>query len=244
MRRTITVSLTALAGCASLAAAPAAAQDAGDWTISVQPYLMAPAMNGDAAVRGIDAEVDVSRKDVISKLNMAFLGYVEAHNGRWGIGLDVNYMNLDANNDDARVAANMAQAGVQPMLYYRVAPELDLMVGARYVSIKLTTESDIAVLDDVSRKADWVDPIVGMRFQSPVSDTIGIGLVANIGGFGVGSDMSVQIRPMVNFAVAENITVDAGYQLLYIDYEHGSGDRRFLYDVATDGPIIGATFRF
>ncbi|WP_230278843.1 hypothetical protein [Croceicoccus sp. Ery15] len=243
MRKIFTGSL-AMAMAAAMVATPAAAQEAGEWEFTFQPYLMAPKMKGDAAVRGIDAEVDVSRKDVISELNMAFLGYVEAHNGQWGIGIDTNYMNLDANNDDAVVAANMAQTGVQPMLFYRVAPQLDLMVGARYVAIKVTTESDIEIFDDVSRKADWIDPIVGVRFQAPLSDSIDAGLIANVGGFGVGSDVSVQIRPMINFGVAENITIDAGYQFLYIDYEHGSGDRRFLYDVSTDGPIIGATFKF
>jgi opacity protein-like surface antigen len=243
MRKIFTGSL-AMAMAAAMAATPAAAQEAGEWEFTFQPYIMVPAMNGDAAVRGIDAEVDVGRKDVVKNLNIGFLGYVEAHNGAIGFGVDTNYMNLDANEDDALVAANVSQTAVQPMIFYRVAPQLDLLVGARYNAIKLTTESNVEILDGVSRKADWIDPIVGVRFRAPVSDSIDVGLLANVGGFGVGSDIAVQIRPMVNFGVAENITIDAGYQLIYMDYEKGSDDRRFAYDVTTDGPIIGATFKF
>lgn len=65
-----------------------------------------------------------------------------------------------------------------------------------------------------------------------------------MGGFGVGSDIAVQFRPMVNFGVSPSMTIDVGYQLFYMKYGKGSGRDRFLYDVVTQGPIVGATFRF
>lgn len=228
----------------AFAASPAAAQESDGWEFVFQPYLMVPAMNGDAAVLGHDAPVDVGRKDVVKNLNIGFLGYVEATNGQWSFGVDTNYMNLDANNDDAPIAANMSQTAVQPMLFYRVAPHLDLMAGARYNAIKVDLESSIEAIDGASRKKDWIDPIVGMRLQAPISKSIGATLLGNVGGFGVGSDVSVQIRQMFNFSVASNVTIDAGYQIIYMKYDSGSGNRRFVYDVTTDGPILGATFRF
>lgn len=243
MRKTITASLAALVASAALPAASAEAQEAGEWTITVNPYLLAPAMNGDAAIRGIDAEVDISRKDIISELNIGFLGYLEAHNGQFGFGVDTNYMNLDATDDDAIIAVNTSQLAVQPMAFYRVAPQLDLMVGARYNNLKLDFESDFETFDG-SRKKDWIDPIVGVRFQSPVSSSVGVSMLANIGGFGVGSDIAVQLRPMFHFGIADNITLDAGYQLVYMDYEDGAENGRFAYDVLNDGPIFGATFTF
>ena len=130
------------------------------------------------------------------------------------------------------------------MIFYRVLPYLELMAGARYNSLKLGLESPIPAIDGVDRKKDWIDPIVGVRFNAPISDTVSAGVLGNVGGFGVGSDISVQIRPMINFSVASNISIDAGYQFIYMDYKSGSGDDRFVYDVTTDGPIIGATFRF
>lgn len=229
---------------AAASAAPVAAQDAGDWHVTVQPYILVPAMNGDGAVRGIDAEVDVGRDDVVDNLNIGFLGYVEASNGQWSLGVDVNYMDLDANNDDALVAANVSQTVVQPMIFYRVVPYLDVMAGARYNSLKMGLESPIPAIDGVERKKNWIDPIIGVRFNAPISRSVSAGLLGNVGGFGIGSDIAVQIRPMINFSVSPNISIDAGYQFIQMDYESGSGNDRFLYDVTTDGPIIGATFRF
>lgn len=223
-------------------ATPAAAEDARDWHVTLQPYVLLPAMNGNGAVRGIKADVDVGREDVVENLNIGFLGYVEASNGQWSFGVDTNYMNLDANNDDAFIAANVSQTAIQPMIFYRVAPYLDLMAGARYNSLKIGLESPVPAIDGVDRRKNWVDPIVGLRFNAPIGTGISAGVLSNVGGFGMGSDIAVQIRPMVNLAVAPNISIDVGYQLMYMDYE--SGDERFLYDVTTDGPIVGATFRF
>ena len=39
-------------------------------------------------------------------------------------------------------------------------------------------------------------------------------------------------------------TLQAGHLVLYQDYEDGSGATLFAYDITTDGPILGMTFRF
>ena len=85
---------------------------------------------------------------------------------------------------------------------------------------------------------------MGFRFQGPLTGSIQFGLLANIGGIVAGSDLSYQVRPMLNFGVGSGISIDAGYQWAYMDYETGSGLRRFAYDVSTTGPILGLTFRF
>lgn len=228
---------------------PAFAQEGGDtsgngWQFVIQPYLLAPAMTGTSAVGPIDARVNVSRKDVISNLNIGFLGYVEASKGNFAFGVDTNYMNLDATPDAQRVGADIGQLAVQPMLFYRLGPAFELMAGARYNKIKVELRSELPIIDGRSRSVDWVDPIVGFRFQSKLAGSVGLGLLANIGGFGVGSDLSYQVRPMLNFGVGSGITIDAGYQWVYMDYETGSGLQRFAYDVFTTGPILGVTFRF
>ncbi|WP_416908987.1 MAG: hypothetical protein ACMVO5_05080 [Polymorphobacter sp.] len=230
---------------AVLLANPAAAhaQESG-WRFLVQPYLLLPSMDGKAAVAGIDANVDVGARDIVSNLNIGFLGYVEAGKGDLSFGVDVNYMNLDANPDDARVSANVSQTAVQPILFYRVADYFELMGGLRYNRINLGLSSDIAAIDGREQTKDWVDPILGFRFNGPLSKTTSFGVLANVGGFGVGSDIAVQVRPMLNFAVGSGITLDAGYQFVYMDYETGTGTNRFAYDVLTTGPILGLTFRF
>lgn len=222
---------------------PALAADAG-WSFLVQPYVMLPAMDGSAAVRGFDANVDVGRKDIISNLNFGFLGYAEASNGTVAFGLDANYMNLDANPDDNRTRANVSQTALQPMLFYKLVDKFELMAGLRYNKVKLGLESDFPVIDGAERTKDWLDPIVGFRFAAPIGANNSFSVLANVGGFGVGSDIAIQVKPMLSFGISRTTTIDLGYQIVYMDYETGSGTDRFAYDVLTEGPIIGVSFRF
>lgn len=222
---------------------PACAQEAG-WSFLLQPYLMLPAMDGSAGVRGFDADVDVGRKDIISNLNIGFLGYAEASNGTVAIGVDVNYMNLDANPDDSRTRANVSQTAVQPMLFYKLVDKFELMAGLRYNKVKLGLESDIPAIDGAERSKDWVDPILGFRFAAPIGGNNSFSVLANVGGFGIASDLAIQVKPMLSFGISRSTTIDVGYQIVYMDYETGSGADRFKYDVLTDGPIVGISFRF
>lgn len=239
----IPASTALLALLAATLAQPALAQT-DDWSFLVQPYLMLPSMDGKAAVAGFDANVDVGARNIVENLNFGFLGYVEAAKGDLALGVDVNYMNLDANPDDALVSANVSQTAIQPMLFYRVTSYFELMGGIRYNSIKLSLASDIAAIDGRESKKDWVDPIVGFRFNGPISNSTSFGLIANAGGFGIGSAIAIQVRPMLSFKVGKGITIDAGYQFFYMDYETGADRNRFAYDVLTTGPILGLSFRF
>ena len=162
---------------------------------------------------------------------------------RLGFALDANYMNLDASPDEAAISANGSQGAVQPMLFYRAAPWFDLMAGARYNNITLRLESDFPAIDGTRRTRDWVDPIIGFRFQAPLSGNTSFSLLANVGGFGLASDLALQVKPMLSFG-SGSISFDAGYQLFYMDYSSGGGYQRFAYDVLTQGPVLGMTFRF
>ena len=44
--------------------------------------------------------------------------------------------------------------------------------------------------------------------------------------------------------LSERTSLIAGYRLLDIDYDDGTGADRFLYDVQTSGPNAGLVFHF
>ena len=151
-----TIEILGLAALLS-ATAPALAKDDGGWNFVIQPYFLVPAMDGSSAVGPINADVDISRKDVLSNLNMGFLGYLEASRGNIAFGVDTNYMNLDATPDARRINADIGQLAVQPMLFYRVGPWFELMAGARYNKIKVKIESTLPIIDGRSRSvAGWI----------------------------------------------------------------------------------------
>ena len=61
-----------------------------------------------------------------------------------------------------------------------------------------------------------------------------------MGGFGVGSRATWQLLGTVNYRLADQLTLSAGYRKLSVDYR--SGGTRF--DMRLGGPIIGATLEF
>ncbi|MEI8044146.1 MAG: hypothetical protein WCL11_22235, partial [Verrucomicrobiota bacterium] len=48
----------------------------------------------------------------------------------------------------------------------------------------------------------------------------------------------------VNWQFAKWGTLQLGYRWIYADYETGSGQNRFKYEVLTQGPQLGVTFAF
>ena len=95
-----------------------------------------------------------------------------------------------------------------------------------------------------SRNESWADPVVGMRVNLPLSRAIDFTLVTDVGGFGVGSDLTFQAWPSFGIRITDSIRAKLGYRAIYSDYNTGSGVNAFEYDVLTHGPTLGVQFRF
>ena len=85
----------------------------------------------------------------------------------------------------------------------------------------------------------WVDPIVGVNIVAPAGGRAKVMLLANVGGFGTASTMSVDIQPAVQFKLATHAWIAAGYRYIYDNY---SDDAGFVYKVAIQGPALGFVF--
>lgn len=235
---------TGAVGLALAVASPALAQDDG-WHFRVAPYVIAPSMDGEVVLRGREADVDVGPEDVFSHLNIGFQGYFEASNGAVGFALDAIYMDLDATDDDRLAEIDATQSAITPMVFARVAPHLDLYAGARFNSIGGDADFQGPLgLQTIEQDKSWVDPLVGVRFAAPIGEKWNFEIAGDVGGFGVGSDIAVNVWPMVGYEISSNAQIAFGYRILYTDYESGTGTNRFAYDVLTTGPVIGAIIGF
>jgi hypothetical protein len=56
------------------------------WTFAIAPYLWAIALDGDAALRGLEADVDVPFSEALKNLSLGAMLLVDARRGRFGIG--------------------------------------------------------------------------------------------------------------------------------------------------------------
>jgi hypothetical protein len=82
--------------------------------------------------------------------------------------------------------------------------------------------------------------VVGLRAIFRLTPDLSVGVLANVGGFGIGSDLSWQLVGGIDWSVGRCVSLNAGWMVLDLDYEDGD----FRYDVRMSGPYLGVTFRF
>jgi hypothetical protein len=130
-------------------------------------------------------------------------------------------------------------------LWWQTA-DATLAVNARLVVGDLVLERGRAIAE--SGDISWFDPLIGLRLRHHFSPTIELMLRGDVGGFGVGSQSSWQAMGAFSweFARTESAVWSAmlGYRALQVDYQKGSGNTLYEYDIVTHGPILGVTARF
>ncbi len=109
---------------------------------------------------------------------------------------------------------------------------------------KLASALDTEVSNGLPTKASdnkqWVDPIIGARAQYNFNDRWFVAGNADIGGFGVSSDLTWSIEAAVGYNFTRNVSAELGYRYLYTDYSDGG----FVYDMAEAGIYTGLNIRF
>jgi len=225
--------------------AQTAATGGGDhleWT--VQPYLLLPYMDGDITVRNQTVAVNSNPGDIFSALQFGAMLYVEVRKGSWGGMIDGLYMNLEQGAKQSAAKANAKQGAVEASGFHRFSPVLDVLLGARVNVLNSGIDLPSPGIS-VSATKTWVDPIVGVRLHLPLGESRwSAGVRGDIGGFGIGSSFAYQIYPVVGYRASKLISLHAAYRLLNMDYDTGSGNDYFRYDMSTFGPEFGLAFHF
>jgi hypothetical protein len=255
------VAMVTLLGAATPAAGQqpgATATPPGDrWTVSLAPYLWLASMDGDAAVGGVQADVDVPFSDLLEDLSGGAMMLVDVEKGRFGVGVNGLFVRVSSDAEvgpiDIDATSDSGQLAIAP--HYRlvewqygtsssgrplrlvVAPE----AGFRYTYMR--TELEIRGGRTVDGSESWVDPLIGSRIGLDLSDSWAIAGEANIGGFGVGSDFTWNVQAFVGYRTTlfgQDTTFALGYRALSQDYDDGD----FEWDVTMHGPVLGVAVRF
>jgi hypothetical protein len=91
---------------------------------------------------------------------------------------------------------------------------------------------------------DWVDPFVGWRVSWRPCEKWLTSLTTEYGGFTVASDFLFNISLEATYKINKCLYVNFGLSALYDDYETGSGNDRFEYNVWSYGPFVGVGLDF
>jgi hypothetical protein len=128
--------------------------------------------------------------------------------------------------------------------WQRAEANLALTAGMHIADLAVSGGRALASSGDVT----WLDPLVGLRLRHRFTPQTDMVLRGDIGGFGAGSKFSWQAIGYFNwkFSQTERVAWSAlvGYRALYVDFEKGSGNTLYEYNMLTHGPIIGVRARF
>ncbi len=232
--------------------------DGFHWMLA--PYLLAANIDGDVtAGRATDVPVEVSTQDIFSHLDMGGMLHGELWYRRWGLLAEVVGMRLTDSVASGRPYAGggvTADVELTEMVYEAVAARrflledgltLDALAGVRVWDLSTTIDLSGAYVErGIAADETWVDPLVGARLNWPFATAWTTSARADVGGFGVGSKVSINLSADVGYAVASWCTVAVGYKALWVDYDNGGdGDAStFVYDVVTHGLRVGVAFGF
>lgn len=224
------------------------------WWLTITPYGWITATEGNMAVAGDVAPVDISFKDTLENLEMAFMLAAEAGFDRWVFGFDGLYGAFSSGAPlPPATAPPFTNATVDFDQFfgrvhagYQVISEdnanLTAFVGARYsyLSTDIAFTGGGAPTLNVDGSKSWIDPVIGMHGSWEINDRWFLQAGGDIGGFGVNSDLIWQANAALGYRFSENISALLGYRGLGVDYSDGG----FLVDTVAHGPAIGMTFRF
>ncbi|MDX1393581.1 MAG: hypothetical protein R3195_04290 [Gemmatimonadota bacterium] len=230
------------------APADAAAQDRGnpDWHYVVHPTLW---------FSNVDGEVTLDEAELVvgdSTLQAAFYGSVEVGKGRWrGIGtfrttgisgtteveLDGPLGDVMADYDfDLTVAELFAAVEFGS---FETNHAFEFLGGLRYVRHALDVGVDIGT--QVTRE-DWIEPVAGARYYAEMGRLFWATIDGNIGGFGIGSDISWVVAGTLGVRITRHI--DATLAMRYYQTEfHDDATGYRIQEGVSQGWHIGLRWK-
>lgn len=229
-------------------------EDSSDkWAFTVAPYLLFPNLSGDITVKGIPIDASANSEDIFNNLDLGGMLYLEATSAKWAIILDGYFVNLKAEGVtpllEREVEFKMNQFAITGAGLYRLNSWAEIGIGGRINSVgsKLYIEPGEILLPgrDFSMTETWFDPLLVARVMTRFNESKWrLGLIADFGGFGIGSDYAYQINPFLGYQFSNLFEVNAAFRLNGMKYETGSGDNLFKYDMTLYGPSIGFMLHF
>ena len=172
---------------ATVSAADPGASD--DWQFKAGMYLWGAGIKGETAV---GSDIDISFDDLISNLDMAFMGDFEARKSKWSLAADLIYLNVGAGGaasvpiaaapgDSLEVDADVKlRAWVMGFtggynLWQSERGTLDAIAGARYLEVKVTLDATDRLgpfarqRETTASGANW-DAVIGVKGDITLAD--------------------------------------------------------------------------
>lgn len=228
------------------------------WQFVVAPYVWATNLNGNTQVGAYRVPVDQTFGDIVEKLNFAGMLYFSASKNKTGMFLDALYSQTSTNATDRGVTAKATndygiftnaityQAYAKYFNASHRAIILTPYVGARETINDTTINASfLNFSDSVSDNHTWADPILGMRLDLLFNANWSFVFFGD-GGAVSSDNYTYRFEGLFGYKPTKFQTARfyLGYQLLKENYQTGSGEKTFAWNMNTFGPMLGVSFAF
>jgi hypothetical protein len=114
------------------------------------------------------------------------------------------------------------------------------LLGFRYWHLGEKLTFSPTLFNGISTSKNWVDALGGSRIRVLLSPKASVVIQGDAGGGGASPDY--QIAGLAGFQVKKNVALQAAWR--YLDVHYRDNSSLFLYDIASSGVVLGATFYF
>ncbi|WP_425046079.1 hypothetical protein [Primorskyibacter sp. S87] len=214
-----------------------------EWRFILTPYVWAPSVDATLDI-GPNPPVNGS-KSLLDLLDGAFLIHGEARRGRWSILGEYNYLNLSDQYGNTpsgalsewRLKGTMVSLAAAYSVQDTSAFRLEAVAGLRSWNLDLSTR---VLGRTAEQNVDWIDPMLGLRVNAPVTGSVNLAGFVNVGGFGVGSQLQWEALAKLDWALSQTVKLSAGYRHLYLDFSEPNDN----VDLTLSGPFVALGFSF
>lgn len=228
-------------------AAPRPAETAPDFSFAIEPYLWAAGIVGDVSVgAGPGVAVDADFDDLLENLEGGLMLAGEAWFRReWGMLGDLTWMDLAGEGSgplgNATVRGETELWHGQLSAMWRPLEQKDCMfdflAGVRLIDVQSGLQAGSL---GASVGETLLDPVVGLRATIPLGSHFQFVTLADVGGFGVGTDLSYQVLATIGWKVSSSVGIGLGWRQLGMDFDEPD----LAMDVDFSGPLLGMRIAF
>ena len=169
--------------------------------------------------------------------------YYRGEFDNWALNADYVYLNIAPTTDRPPATLDVKQTIWELSAGYEIQPGLEVLGGFRYVDLRTALTLNLPTPRTTKTTEDWLDPIVGLDYRTALSNKWVFHGRADVGGFGVGSDLTWQLGAYFGYKPSPNWNLFGGYRHIVFDYESDDANQ-FFYDMSISGPLLGVSFRF
>lgn len=218
----------------------------GGWVFVSTPYVwMSGSKTKFTTRQGEDLTTKEPFFDLLKDLKFALMGGSEARHGRLVLLGDLMFVKLGSSAQGhlgpipLSADVDLKTLLVTGLVGYRAVDRgpmsLDLLAGGRLTGLKANLEVTGPLnTHEADYKKTHLAPVFGARVRMPLGGRWGATVYGDVGGFGIGSDISWQALGTVEYELSKHWQLGGGWR----HYYGRASDRGFKLAQTLDGPLI------